>query len=490
MGPADVMTPESQARLTPAGFAWYGSYRRWRPARHLLLLNRWLMDLIARRRTRIIVSMPPRHGKSTLISQYLSPWYLGTFPNNEVILTSYAASLASEFGGKARDLMEEHGPRLWDMTVKPDKRAASNWMVDGQDANGVRYEGSMRTAGVGSGITGRGGNLIIIDDPVKDAAQANSETYRNNAWEWYQSTLYSRREPDAVMICVMTRWHEDDLAGRLMTAGNEEWEYLRLPALCDSENDPLGREIGEALWPERWPRERLLEIKNDLNPYWWAALFQQEPAPPEGNILKRRWWKFWKPADRDDLPPPVVAVPGEKDHTADCITLPPLEWRAQSWDLGFKKGDHTSYVVGQEWGKRGPDAFLLDQTRSRLDFPGTVNRFLDFCDRHPEATKKWVEDKANAQALYAVLKDKVSGLVMVAVEGGDKTARAHAVSAYIQSGNVYLPHPAIAPWVHDFIEECSAFPNAKHDDQVDTMTQALRKMLGAGPSLGMTWGTR
>lgn len=316
-----------------------------------MLLAKKLVDLAARRIERLMVFMPPRHGKSTLVSHYFPAWYLGQFPNHNVILSSYEAGYAAVWGGRVRDTMAEHGPALWGLTIKSDYRAASDWRLFGRDEQNKNVLGGMRTAGVGTGITGRGGNLIIVDDPIKDAAQANSETYRKSLWDWYQSTLFTRREADAhgrppVQVVMHTRWHEQDLAGMLLAHEPEKWEVLSLPALCDRpDEDALGRAEGEALWPEQWPREMLIDVKSSLTPYWWGALYQQRPTPAEGNIFKRRWWKFWKPAGVY-APPVIIDLPDDEgQHVAEVVDLPAqFDWQAHSWDLAFKKGEATSFV--------------------------------------------------------------------------------------------------------------------------------------------------
>lgn len=432
--------------VTPAHFAWTVSEGKWIPYEHLLLLNRKLVDVAAGRIKRLMVLMPPRHGKSELVSKYFPAWYLGTFPDRRIILASYEADFAASWGRKARNLLEEFGPSLFGVKVSSDSSAANRWDIEG-------HSGGMTTAGVRGPITGKGANVAIIDDPVKNDQEAMSQTYREAAWDWYRATFSTRIQQDGAIILVMTRWHEDDLAGRLLKAqqeGGEKWEVVSLPAIAE-EDDLLGRQPGEPLCPELFSKETLESIKKRLGTYWWNALYQQKPSPPEGGILKRSWWKFYKKA------------PEKFDEVI------------QSWDMSFKETSSGSYVVGQVWGRIGADKYLLDQIRDRMDFPTTIQAVKTLTAKWPQAKAKLVEDKANGPAVIATLKKEIPGLIAVQPEGS-KEARAHAVAPDIEAGNVYLPDPSIAPWIHDFIEECSAFPTGAHDDQVDAMTQALLRL--------------
>lgn len=429
--------------VTPAHLAWTVSEGRWFPYEHLLLLNRKLVDVAAGRIKRLMVSMPPRHGKSELVSRYFPAWFLGTFPDKRIILASYEADFAASWGRKARDLLEEHGPYLFGVTVSKASSAASRWDIEG-------HEGGMTTAGVRGPITGKGANIAIIDDPVKNDQEAMSQTYRDAAWDWYRATFSTRIQEDGAIILVMTRWHEDDLAGRLLKAqkeGGDHWEVVNLPALAE-DDDMLGRQPGEPLCPQLFTKETLEKTKVRLGSFWWNALYQQRPSPQEGGILKRHWWKFYRKAP---------------DKFDEII---------QSWDMTFKDTKTADFVVGQVWGRKGADKYLLDQVRDRMDFPATVQAVRSLSAKWPQARNKLVEDKANGPAVIATLKNEIPGLIAVNPEGG-KVVRAQAASPDIEAGNVYLPDPSVAPWVHDFIEECAAFPNGANDDQVDAMTQAL-----------------
>ena len=269
-------TCENVKRLaTPALFAANFSRGRWKMAPHLAAIDRAIVDTIAGRSEPILViEAPPRHGKSELVSRYLPAWYLGVFPMRRVMLVGYAAGFARNWGRKARDLIAEYGRGSFGIELDRNARAAENWGLAGN-------EGGMITAGIGGPLTGRGANLLIIDDPIKNAEEAVSETIREQHWDWWQSTASTRIEPGGCAILIATRWHEDDLTGKLLREAESgegaPVRRLRLPAIAE-ENDPLGRPPGEALWPARWPIEKLVAIRDEKEPHWWNAMYQQRPG--------------------------------------------------------------------------------------------------------------------------------------------------------------------------------------------------------------------
>jgi predicted phage terminase large subunit-like protein len=279
-------------------------------------------------------------------------------------------------------------------------------------------------------------------------------------------------------VIVMQRVHEADLTGHVLEQGG--YELLRLPAEWEEGptrvtsigwSDPR-TEPGELLWPERFGPAELETLKRSMGSYAAAGQLQQRPSPAEGGILKRHWWKYWKPAGAS-LPPISVRLPDGQLQIIPAVDLPDhFEEQMQSWDMAFKDVDSSDFVVGQVWGKKRADKFLLDQVKARLDFPKTLDAVRKLTAKWDRTHTKLVEDKANGTAVIATLKHEISGLIAVNPEGG-KESRASAVSPQIESGNVYLPHPALNPWVNGFIDECASFPNGAHDDQVDGMSQAL-----------------
>lgn len=702
----------------------YVGYQR---ARHIDLIVETLQAAIDTPNSRTIITMPPRHSKSVHVSELLPAYALGRVPTRRVIAASHMQSLADMFSRRVRNRI--NGPRWPFRTVRVarDKGAVQRWDIEGTDGGYV-------AVGRGGAPTGEGAHVMLVDDPIRNAAEAESQTVRDMLWEWWQGTMYTRLEPggsivvtacmtgdtqvlrpdgtttalqdirigdeiatyehgeittahvtnwikhrpDSVYIiktisgrtiranarhpflvqrgddrqwvrlrhlkpgdcligiacekerirassalttdatspqsvkgcatrittrhdgrqacalhqsitnhdaqrnssddtaspsqsmtrcsqrstddvrsaesnprpiretcrpiertdacssitvttpatsedccatiaisqsdtatrlncsCVQrntyaiapdeivsitpdgvepvyditvertenfiadgvvshnTRWHEDDLTGRLLDAekrGGEKWTHLHLPAICDSADDPLGRAIGEALWPERYDEARLAIIRDNVGARVWNAQYQGRPTPDTGAIIDRNWWRYY----------------------AERPSIDAFDRIIQSWDMTFKKTDTGSYIVGQVWGTIGADRYLLDQVRFRGDFPAAVAAVRSLSEAWPMTTEKIVEDKANGPAIVSTLRGEIPGIIEVSPEGG-KVARANAVAWQIESGNVYLPTPVEHAWVHQFVEECSAFPNGVNDDQVDAMTQALARLHYRGPS--------
>jgi predicted phage terminase large subunit-like protein len=276
-------------------------------------------------------------------------------------------------------------------------------------------------------------------------------------------------------VVTMTRWNQDDLIGRLLAAEGNQWDVVSLPALAE-DDDVLGRTPGEALWEERFSAAELEATREQVGSYVWSALYQQSPVPAGGNIIQRSWFRYWQPRDKSLPPVSVMTAAGERiSHSP--VTLPEkFDEVIQSWDLSFKESATSDYVVGQVWGLVGADRYLLDQTRARMDFPRTLTALKALTAKWPSASRKYVEEKANGSALLASLRHEISGFIPVN-PSEDKISRVHAISAAIESGNCFLPHPHHAPWVDGFINECASFPSSKFDDQTDAMSQALSQTL-------------
>jgi predicted phage terminase large subunit-like protein len=265
---------------SPGTFAALTSEGRWKMARHLAYLNRTLLTAIKDAQAGLldglVVSMPPQHGKSELISKYLPAWYLMNFPDRRVILTSYEADFAAQWGRKTRDLIDQYGP-MFGVQVSRRSSAVYRWDIQGR-------EGGMTTAGAGGPITGRGAHLLIVDDPVKNDEEARSAPQREKQWGWWQTTATTRIRPGGLFVIVQTRWHRDDLAGRILReakTNGQRWREVKLPALAE-EGDPLGRALGEPLWPDVYNREHFERVRSSLTNYIWRAMYQQDPIAEGG----------------------------------------------------------------------------------------------------------------------------------------------------------------------------------------------------------------
>ncbi len=439
---------------------------------------------------RLMIFMPPRNGKSELVSRRFPAYLLGLDPNRQIALASYASSLASSMCLDVQNIMDE--PRYhrifpksqilqkgMEFEGKPPKRQAEYFEM-------VRREqfGYMKTVGVGGGLTGFGFSDGIIDDPFKNREEADSDTTRESIWKWYNSVFHTRMNSEDASICItLTRWHEDGLEGRLLEqaksdARADQWIVLELPAEFEEGNDdhPINRNdkrtIGQPLWPTRYSK-RYLDAQRIASPRDFAALHQQRPYTEGGMILKKHWWRYYLPPGHDK-PAGLTEL--------ECHVFPRYyDELILSVDCSFKDFDTSDNVAIQVWARKGPDKYLVDQVVDeqgrppKLDFVDTCKAIVGMLQKHPRIRAKLIEDKANGSAVISKFKRKISGIIPIEPEGG-KVARARAVSDQIESGNVYLPIPEACPWINNFVDECAKFPKGKYDDQVDACTQALFRL--------------
>jgi predicted phage terminase large subunit-like protein len=395
---------------------------------------------------RLMIAMPPRHGKSQMGS-YLFPAYLmGKKPDSKLIVGSHTAELAQRFGRMIRNLVadERYKELFPDFLLSADSKAAGRWDTS--------HGGEAFFIGKGGAMTGRGGNVVILDD-ILDEQDALSNTAMENTWEWYQSGPRQRLQPNGAIIVINTRWKTDDLSGRLLklqgAIKSDKWEVLEFPAILPS---------GGPLWPEYWKLEELEAVKHTIGLQKWNAQWQQTPTADEGAIFKREWWQRWKPEE-----PPLV------------------EYIIQSYDTAYSKKETADYSVITTWGvfvpdiDSGPNIILLDVKKGRWDFP-ELKRIAR------EEYKNWnpdnvlIEAKATGITLQQELR-RVGIPVTMYSPGGrragqDKISRANSIAPILESGMVWAPE---TEWADELIEECAAFPNGDHDDMVDSTTQALMR---------------
>ncbi len=434
---AQELLRRRQARANLIPFAEY-TFPGFESVSHLKILADKLESLERGEITRLMVFMPPRHGKSELCSIRFPAWYLGRNPQNQIIGCSYAESLAYSLSYAVRETISDvRYQRLWPHQL--DTAGAVRWQL----ANKENKRASYIAAGVGGGITGEGADLLIIDDPIKNAEDAASETYRTKLGEWYRTTARTRLQPNAKVVIIQTRWHKADLAGQLLELANtdpqaDQWIVLNLPALQDN----------KALWPERYPVDVLTNIRATIGSRAFEALYQGSPIIAEGNVFKREWWHYYK-------------------------VRPDIKYKIHSWDTAYKGKTTNDYSVCTIWGVANNGFYLLEVFRERLEFPELKRACISAYERDKPQTV-YIEDEASGQSLIQELRRETRLPILPVKVDKDKVLRANAVTPLIESGRVYLPE--YASWLHDYIEELSAFPNAAHDDQVDSTTQALQQM--------------
>jgi len=404
---------------------------------YLVFLRAELERVASGETKRLMVMMPPRHGKTAAVTVRFPVWWMERQPGLRVIVAAYNQTLANKFSRMSRKLAQMR------LGLSDTKRAVEEW----ETTTGCWY----RAVGVGGGITGMGGDLIIIDDPIKSREEAQSYTYREKVWDWYTNDLYTRLEPGGAIILVMTRWHEDDLAGRILTSEDgENWRVVQLPAIAEK-GDLLGRGPGEALNPERYPLEELLKIKAVVGSWAFEALYQQRPMPLEGGLFKREWFSKF-----------VDAVPVQ------------VEGRVRYWDkAATEDGDYT---VGVRMSRVDGIYYVEDVVRGRWT-PGERDKVIRQCaETDPLGTVVWLEQEpgsSGVDSIQAIIRMLAGYSVHADRVTGSKTTRAEPFAAQAEAGNVVLVR---GYWNALFLDELLVFPNGQHDDQVDAASGVFGKL--------------
>jgi len=452
-----------RSKISLIDYLRYTNHGNWYPAKHLELLCHALEDVeagvAAGTSPRLIISMPPRHGKSEVASKGFPAWVLGRHPDWEIILTAYGSELAEDFSRICRDKVREFGKDIFGIELSRDSASISRWGLKD-------HRGGMTATGAGGAITGRGAHIAIIDDPYKGAEQAHSPTQRRKIIDWYKSVLYTRLAPGGAIILIQTRWHQDDLAGYLLKDhenGGEEWQHINFPAIAE-EGDILNRRIGQPLWAERYPISSLNAIRRSQGEYYWNALYQQHPSDPAGGLFKRQYFRYY---EKDNNEYVLHSSGGDKRILDTTLTI------FQTCDTAASLKNTADYFVLSTWGlTRDSDLLLLDVIRDRFESPDQPEILKTAYDRwHPIA--QGIEVKFTGIALYQELV-RLGLPVVELYPDGDKVLRARPMAARYKAGTVY--HPKYGQYVSEYEEELIGFPNAPHDDQVDTASYAFVMM--------------
>jgi predicted phage terminase large subunit-like protein len=428
-------------------------------------------------RDRLMVFLPPRRGKSELISRRLPAYQFGKNPDLKVIATSYGAELAQSMNRDVQRIIDSDPYRelfpdtqLSGRNVKT--TSLGNYVRTSDKFEIVGHSGAYVSCGINGALTGKGADLAIIDDPIKGMAEALSPTVKNSIWDWYRSVLLTRLSKNGKIIIVLTRWAEDDLAGRLLKQAKndpdaEQWEILCLPEFYEPEHphahlEDIRTEKGEALWSSWFPKNKMETTKVTVGTKVWASLYQQRPAPDGGTTFRASWFRYFK-------------------------ELPELEYKAISVDCTFKDTAGSDNVAMGVWGFAGANKYLLYLVREQLDFLATIKELIRLNGLFPDCRFNLIEDKANGPAVVSTLKNKIPGMITYNPKDS-KPARATAVSPQVEAGNIWLPDKFYEPnrtrfpWImkdlDNFVEEFKNFPYGADDDCVDMTTQLLLKVGG------------
>lgn len=405
---------------------------------------------------RLIITVPPRHGKSYIASKKFPPWYLRKYPKNNLMIVSYSSDLAYDFSKVARDTIIENPELFPDISVDQNAKAVKKWLIKGHMMGGVV------AAGVGGSITGRGANCAIIDDPFKNYEEASSPVIRESVWQWYLSTLRTRLAPNGSIVVILTRWHQDDLVGRLLEdakTDGERWDIIDLPAIAEEDNDVLGRKRGEALSP-RYPIKELLKTKKALGSYLFSALYQQRPRAKEGNFYKKQWFndagdikalmEYWK---RNRLFPEIYA--------------------GMDFAIGEKtQNDFNSICVAAINPEKLKSFILLDRVSFKSDADGIADEMI-------RVQRKWkplvfgLEEGVIRKAIWSTVKRKMeeTGVIInpeFLIPIKDKVARARLGQGLLRQGCWSFPKGEI--WYGEFEDNMLGFPFARHEDDVDSFS--------------------
>jgi predicted phage terminase large subunit-like protein len=444
-------------------------------APHNLLIARYLMAVEKGEITRLIVNMPPRHGKTMMISEFFPAWCLGRHPEWQIISTTYAFDKAGDAGRKVRNQMigPTHQNIFPNCSISKDSKGANKFNT----AQGGTYV----SVGVGGAITGRGAHLFLIDDPLKGREDAESPAMRKKLIDWYRSVAYTRLMPgNSAIILVQTRWHHEDLTGYLMTEQTDDgWVSLSLPAIATQDQDVIGRNSGDALWPEQFPKRKLDQIKASVGSREWNSQFQQSPTPSEGGMVQLNWFERYP--GKDLTASRVLARMGMRPVPLNISNgngeLVKFKRLVISWDTAFKESEIHDPSACTVWGIAKNGYYLISCFTGRYDYPRLKKAAVRIWNQIssydvPGNVPVLIEDRGSGQSLIQDLRRSTKMPVIPIQAEINKQFRLESVTDLIEGGKVFLPSNAV--WLSDFELQLCQFPYGAHDDIVDSTSQFLR----------------
>jgi len=405
-----------------------------------------VLKVEAGKSVRICLSVPPRVGKSYTFTETLPSWFVGRNPDSMAILTAYNSELAERFGDKNRQKAKKHWKELWGHDISPSQDNKSLFEVKGK-------RGGIMSVGITGGITGNGGRLIIVDDPYKNGQEAYNGTIRDNVETMFRDSVLTRAEGKGnAIIVIHTRWHEEDLIGKL--SKESSWIVINIPEVADGGFDVLKRSKGEMLCAElgrdaQWAEATYKSVGKRV----WNSLYMGKPSIENGNLFQRHMFKFY---NKSDLPTVFDDV-------------------VQSWDLAIDDKKSSDYVSGQVWGRKGANHYLLKRIKRRMSFTETIETIKQMAVTYPLARRIYIEKRANGGAVIETLNKEVGGVVPINPKES-KVARASAITPYFEAGNIYVPNEQLDTTIEDYVQEFMRFPNSDHDDEVDSTTQYLNEI--------------
>jgi predicted phage terminase large subunit-like protein len=395
---------------------------------------------------RICLSMPPRHGKTTVFAETLPTWFVGRNPDSKAILTAYNSELAEKFGDKNRQKAKKHWKELFDIDMSPSQDNKGLFEVKNR-------KGAIMSVGLAGGLAGNGGSLIIIDDPYKNSEEAYSPTLRKKIEDTFRDSVLTRVQGKGnAIIIIHTRWHEEDLIGKL--SQEEGWYVINLPVINDGTPDILKRKKGELLAPElgfdaKWAEMTYKSVGKRV----WTSLYMGSPMIENGNLFQRNMFQFYS---KNELPVSFDEV-------------------SQSWDLAVDSKSGSDYVAGQVWGRKGANHYLLKRIKKRMSFTESMEMIRQISATYPEGKRIYIEKRANGQAVIETLSKEIGGIVAV-IPKESKVSRAEAITPYLDAGNIFIPNEQLDKTIEDYVQEFMKFPNSSHDDEVDATTQYLNEI--------------